>query len=89
MKENLKKILKNKLSRDILSFFYQNQASIDTVGGITTWVHSDRSKVKAVLDKLVSLGILEEDSIGSTKGYCYTRDKKIMKLVQEEMKGNE
>ena len=82
MKEKIKKILKDKLSRDILIFFYQNQASIDTVGGITAWVHSDREKVKKVLDKLVGLGILEEESITSTKGYCYTRNEKIMKIVK-------
>ena len=85
MKEKIRKILKDKLSKDVLAFFYQHQASIDTVGGITAWVHSDREKVKKVLDKLVELGILEEESISSTKGYCYTRDEKIMKIVKELM----
>ena len=89
MKEKIEKILKNKLGRDILTFFYQHQSSIDTLSGISAWVHSDRNKVKKILDELVQLGILEEDSIGSTRGYCYTRKTKIMKIIQELMKENE
>lgn len=88
MKEEIKKILKDKLSREILTFFYQHQASIDTVSGISAWVSSDRKKVEAVLDKFVQLGILEEDSTSSTKGYCYTRKEKVMKIIQELMHEN-
>ena len=89
MKEKIRKILKNKLGRDIVMFFYQNQSSIDTASGIAAWVHNDKSEVKEVLDELVHVGVLEEDSMGGTKGYCYTRETKIMKIVQELMKGNE
>ncbi|MFQ5952059.1 MAG: hypothetical protein ACE5JK_01465 [Candidatus Omnitrophota bacterium] len=88
MKEEIKKILKNKMSREILIFFYQNQSSIDTVGGVSAWVQSDRKKVKEILDRLVELGVLEEDSTSSTKAYCYTRNAKIMKVVQGLMKEN-
>ncbi len=85
MKNKLKKILKNKLASDILNFIYQNQASIDTVGGVSAWVHSERKKVQAVLDSLVKLGVLEKDTMGSTRGYSYTRDEEIMKIVKELM----
>ena len=86
MKEKIEKVVKDKLSREILTFFYQNQSSIDTVSGISAWVRSDREEVKTVLEKLVQMGILEQDSIGSTRGYCYTRDSKTMKIVRELMK---
>ena len=86
MKAKIEKILKDKLGKEILTFFYQNQASIDTVSGISAWVRSDRKEVKAALEKLVQLDILQEDSMGSTKGYCYTRDPKIMKIVRDLMK---
>ncbi|MGB2630553.1 MAG: hypothetical protein WBD24_03730 [Candidatus Omnitrophota bacterium] len=86
MKEKIEKVVKDKLSREILTFFYQNQSSIDTVSGISAWVRSDRKEVKTALDKLVQLGILEQDSMGSTRGYCYTRDPKTMKIVRELMK---
>ena len=86
MKDELKELLKNKLVKDILTFFYQNQASIDTVGGVSAWVHSDRKRVKNALDKLVRLGVLEKDSMGSTNGYCYTHNEKIMHVVKELMR---
>ena len=88
MKEKIKKILKDKLNRDILTFFYQNQSSIDTVSGISVWVSGDREKVKGALERLAQLGILEEDSTSSTKGYSYTRNAKIMKIIQELMNDN-
>ncbi|MDP8299223.1 MAG: hypothetical protein P9L88_04905 [Candidatus Tantalella remota] len=83
MKKDLKKLLKDDLAGKILVFFYQNQASVDSVGGVSTWVNDDRKKVLAVLDELVRLGVLDEDSTGAIKGYCYTRDKKVMKTVEE------
>ncbi len=82
MKAKLKKKLNDDLVKDILMFFYEHQASIDTVGGVSTWVGSDRGKVEDALDELVRLGVLEKDSMGSTNGYCYTRDKKVMKIVR-------
>ena len=85
MKDKLRKILKNRLSRDIVTFFYQNQRSIDSVGGVSTWVNDEREKVQSALDKLVRLGVLEKDSTEAAKGYCYTRDKKTMKIIKELM----
>ena len=84
MKDKLKKTLdKDRLARDILTFFRENQTSIESVGGISTWVNNDRKKVQASLDKLVALGVLGKDTSGSMKGYSYTRSKKIMKIVSD------
>ena len=87
MEEALKKILKDKLAADILRFFYQNQASIDTARGISAWVHRTREEVIPVLEELSSLGVLEKDSTGSTNGYCYTHKKDIMDVVSRLLEG--
>lgn len=86
MKEKLEKVLKDKLSKDILVFFYQNQGSIDSVGGISTWVQRSREDVRKALEDLVELGVLSKDSTGATDGYCYTRDEKIMNIVNKLLK---
>ena len=86
MKKRIKIALKDKLTRDILAFFYKNQASVDSVGGLSTWVRNDRKEVQAAMENLVKLGVLEKDSMGVTKGYSYTRDPKIMKIVKELMR---
>ncbi|MEA3489318.1 MAG: hypothetical protein U9R44_03120 [Candidatus Omnitrophota bacterium] len=83
MKNRLRKILEDRIARDILTFFYRNQSSVDTVGGVSSWVQSDQKKVQSRLEKLVKAGVLEKDSMGATNGYCYTRDEKKMKIVEE------
>ena len=85
MENKIKKLLKNAAAKEILSFFYQNQTSIDSVGGVSVWVNRDRSEVEKVLDEMVSLGILGKDSTGATRGYCYTRDSKMMKIIDKIM----
>lgn len=82
MKDKLKKMLKDDLARDILTFFYENQACMDSASGVSAWVHSDRKTVRELLLKFVDLGVLELDSTGKTKGYCYTRKKSVMKVVE-------
>ncbi len=81
MKEKLKRILENKIALDVLKFFHQNQSSLDSVGGVSAWVHGDRKEVRLVLEKLVKVKVLERDSTGGMEGYCYTRDEKTMKIV--------
>ena len=53
MKDKLQKVLEDKLARDILVFFYQNQASVDSASGVSAWVHDDKKKVRFTLDNLV------------------------------------
>ncbi|MFH1395127.1 MAG: hypothetical protein ABIH09_03120 [Candidatus Omnitrophota bacterium] len=85
MKDKLQRIMKDKLMKEVLAFFFQNQSSVDSASGISAWVRNKRENVQPVLDELVKLGILEEDSIGSAKGYCYTRDAKIMNIIENLM----
>jgi hypothetical protein len=86
MKNKLQETLRDKLVRDILTFFYQNQTSVDSAGGVSAWVRDDEKKVQSALDDLVALGVLEEDSTGSTRGYSYTRDVKTMKIIEDLIK---
>jgi len=89
MKKQLEGKLKNKLEKDIITFFYTNQGSIDTVSGVAAWVHEDKKKVKKALESLVEIGVLEYDSTGAAKGYCYTRDKETMKIIKKVIETNE
>jgi len=75
-------INKSRLHRDIVSFFNDNPAAIDTPRGIATWVRGDNSKVEYVLEDLVTSGIVIADRTPSTVGYSYTSDPKIIAKVK-------
>lgn len=78
--------LRSETHRKIVSFFHENQASIDTPKGVATWIGADRSKVKDALEDLVRLKILVAHRSTSTTGYSYTRDEKIMAKVAKFLK---
>ena len=82
----LKEIVKSQMHRDIIKFFHENQSSIDTARGISTWIRQERAIVKKVLDELVALGILEDHQSPSTVGYSYTRDKKLISQIGKILK---
>lgn len=79
-------INKSDLHREIIRFFHENPSSIDTLRGISTWVRGNHVNVKAVLDELVSLGILNAHKASSTTGYSYTRDAKITSRIKKIFK---
>ena len=85
---HLSKLLKNKLYRDIIRFFHENQTSVDTPRGIATWVKEERAVVKDALDKFVTLGLLIAHEVSSTTGYSYTRNKKTIQTVEKQLKRN-
>jgi hypothetical protein len=83
---DLKSIVnKTELHRDIMRFFDENPASIDTPRGISTWVRGDSEKVKGILEELVALGILNAHKVTSTTGYSYTRNPKIIAQVKKAL----
>ena len=45
----------SELHLKIVRFFHENQASIDTPRGVSTWVREERSKVSKALEELVKL----------------------------------
>ena len=88
---NFNKIFKSKIHVKIVSFFHENQASIDTPRGIATWTGYKKELVKKALDELTEMDILIAHRVSSTTGYSYTHNKKIIKAIDrrlKEMKGS-
>ena len=85
---DLNELLKNKLYREIIKFFHENQASVDTPRGIAVWVKEERAVVKNALDELVKLGILVAHEVSSTTGYSYTQNKNIIQTIEKQLKNN-
>lgn len=73
--------LRSEIHRKIIMFFHENQSSIDTPRGVSTWIREDRSKVKSALEDLVGLNILVAHRATSTTGYSYTRDNKLISKI--------
>jgi len=76
----------SELHLKIAKFFHENQASIDTPRGVSTWVREDRSKVSKALEELVRLKILTAHRATSTTGYSYTRNPKIISKIEKLLK---
>lgn len=78
---DLNKAFESEIHLKIIAFFHENQASIDTPRGVSTWIREDRSRVKKALEDLVGLNILTAHRATSTTGYSYTRDPKIVSKI--------
>jgi hypothetical protein len=80
------KAVYSELHLNIIKFFHENQASIDTPRGVSTWVREDRAKVKKALEELVGMKILVAHRSTSTTGYSYTRNAKIISKIEKILK---
>lgn len=80
------KMIQSNLHLKIVKFFHENQASIDTPRGVSTWVREDRAKVKKALEELVGMNILVAHRSTSTTGYSYTRNAKIISKIEKFLK---
>jgi hypothetical protein len=80
------KTVHSELHLKIMKFFHENQASIDTPRGVSTWVREDRAKVKKALEELVGMKILVAHRSTSTIGYSYTRNAKIISKIEKLLK---
>ncbi len=83
---DVNKLFESDINRKIISFFHENQASIDTPRGVATWTGYEKSVVKKALDKLVKSGVLIAHPASSTTGYSYTHDEKIISVVGKKLK---
>ncbi len=83
---NLKKICGSGLNLKIISFFHENPSTVDTSGGIATWLNCDCEEIKKVLDYLVSQNILLSHHTGSTIAYAYTHNKEIINEIERILK---
>jgi len=82
----LNDVFKSPIHRKIVAFFHENQASIDTPRGVSTWIGEERPKVLRALEDLVELKILVADRASSTTGYSYTRDSKLITKIAKLLK---
>ena len=80
---NINDAFRSNIHVKIIAFFHENQASIDTPRGISTWIREDRALVKKALEDLVDLSILVAHRATSTTGYSYTRDEKIISKIKK------
>ena len=80
---DLAKAFRSDVHRKIISFFHENQSSIDTPRGVATWISEDRTKVKKALEDLVVLEVLVAHRSTSTTGYSYTSDSKIISKIKK------
>ena len=80
------KIFQSEINVKIITFFHENQASIDTPRGVATWINEDRSKVKAALESLVKARILVAHRATSTTGYSYTSEDKLISKIGKLLK---
>ena len=80
------KLLQSEIHVKIITFFHENQASIDTPRGVATWIGEDRAKVKEALEDLVSSEILVAHRTTSTTGYSYTSENKLIEKIEKLLK---
>ena len=80
------KTLQSDMHLKIVKFFHENQASIDTPRGVSTWVREDRAIVMKALEELVGMKILVAHRSTSTTGYSYTRNAKIISKIEKLLK---
>lgn len=78
---NISDAFRTEIHLKIITFFHENQASIDTPRGVATWIREERSCVKRALEDLVTLNILIAHRATSTTGYSYTRDNKLISKI--------
>jgi hypothetical protein len=77
-----KLLKKSDIHSEIVRFFHENPACIESPRGISVWVRADVSKVKPVLEELTRSGVLVAHKVSSTTGYSYTRNDKIISMVR-------
>ncbi len=84
---NLNKALRSRIHRKTIAFFHENQASVDSPRGISTWIREDRAKVKKALEDLVEIKVLTAHRATSTTGYSYTNDTRLISKIAKLLKG--
>ena len=80
---DLLKAFESELHLKIMAFFHENQGSIDTPRGVSTWVREERAKVKQALEDLVALKVLTAHRETSITGYSYTCDSKLISKIDK------
>lgn len=82
----LKKICKQPLVFEIVSFFHENPQALDTAHSIAAWLNHDREEIKKALELLGNQGILTTHQTGGTTAYAFTQEKEIVKKIDKFLK---
>lgn len=76
---------KSRAKRKIVQFFMDNEGSIDTPRGISTWINEALPVVLRALEDLVKSGILKAHRTSSTVGYSSKRSRHGLSEVLREL----
>ncbi len=80
--DRISRILTDPVKKKIITFFYENPQSVDSIRGISTWTSIKPKIVKKALEELVRDGILVAHRGSSTTGYAYTQDKDVTLQIE-------
>ena len=76
------------LSEKILQFLTEHEGAMDTIHGVARcWVDSDEIAVQAVLEQLVSAGVIVSHTLSSGTYYRLTSDRNIREQVKANLGG--
>lgn len=76
------------LSEKILQFLAEHEGAMDTIHGVARcWVDSDEIAVQAVLEQLVSAGVIVSYTLSSGTYYRLTSDRNIREQVKANLVG--
>ncbi len=81
-----KAITKSATHIEIVKFFMENPASVDTSRGIGAWIKKDISIVKKALEDLEKAGILEGHKVSSIHGYGLCRNSRTIFKIKKILK---
>jgi predicted transcriptional regulator len=71
------------IHREIIVFFSQNPACIDTAQGIAVWINKDVSQVRKALTDLVKNNILIAHKVTSMTGYSFSQDEELKRTLKK------
>lgn len=78
--------LKSTTHQKIMRFFIENEGSIDTPRGISTWTNENLQRVRIALEDLVKNGVLKAHRTTSTIGYSCALGKKKLADISAKLK---
>ena len=81
MLSKIKPYLKSKIHRKLVLFFNENESSIDTPRGLSTWTNENIKKVTVALEELAAAGFLKAHRTSSTVGYSCALNRKDLKSL--------
>lgn len=86
MLTDLRQAARSRTHRKIIVFFTENEGSIDTPRGVSTWIDENIQNVRIALEDLVKIGFLKAHRTSSTIGYSCPLGKKELQQVLRTLK---